>query len=216
MPDRKLTQLLMAAALCLGVGVAVYFWDQEAFLEWSAGLDPWVFFLVMTVAPAFGVPTSPFYILAGLSFGPLVGLGGGALAIAGNLLLVYGIGHSGLRTVIDQLLEGKKFQLPSDPPKRPIRYTVLVKFAPGLPAFLKNYILVLSKVPFWLYFTASFIFSFVYALLFYLLGDSIQDRETGQGLTVVALIVLVAGLAWYLQRRVRRRKSAENEAGLSA
>lgn len=198
------------------MGVALFFWDQEAFLQWSAGLDPWVFFLVMTVAPAFGVPTSPFYILAGISFGPLLGLGGGALAIAGNLLLVWVIGHSGLRSVIDHLLEGRKFQLPGEPPKRPIRYTILVKFTPGLPAFLKNYILVLSKVPFWLYFGASFLFSFVYALLFNLLGDSIQDRETGQGLTIVALIVLVAGLAWYLRHRVRQRKSAGSGAGLSA
>jgi hypothetical protein len=42
----------------------------------------------MTIAPTLGVPTSPFYILAGLSFEPWLGLGGGALAIAGNLLLV--------------------------------------------------------------------------------------------------------------------------------
>jgi hypothetical protein len=63
------------------------------------------------------------------------------------------------------MLEGRRFQLPAESPERPIRYTVFVKFAPGLPAFLKNYILVLSKIPFWLYFGASFIFSFAYYLI---------------------------------------------------
>lgn len=196
----------MLALFLLGAGTAIYFWDQDAFVAWKTNLNPWIFFLLMAVTPALGVPTSPFYVLAGVSFDPLLGLGGSAVAIAGNLVLVYALGHSGLRRIIDTLLEGREFQLPREAPKRPLQYTVLVKFAPGVPAFLKNYILVLSQIPFPLYFIASFVFSFAYALLFYVLGDSIEDRETGQGLTMLALIIGAATLTWYVRRRLNRKK----------
>lgn len=206
------SRLLSAVfAISAVAAAAVYFWDQAAFVEWKANLNPWTFFFLMTVAPAIGVPTSPFYIMAGLSFGPLLGLGGSALAIAGNLLIVYAIGRSGLRRFIDHLLRNREVQLPKEPPKRPLRYTVLVKFAPAVPAFLKNYILVLSHIPFPLYFGASFLFSFAYALMFYVLGDSIQDREPGQGLSILALILAAAGTAWYIRRRIKKRR-ARSEA----
>ncbi|TVP80623.1 MAG: hypothetical protein EA353_03405 [Puniceicoccaceae bacterium] len=208
MLDPKPRTYLTIILATLAVAAAIYFWDQAAFNEWKANLNPWAFFLLMTIAPAFGVPTSPFYILAGLSFGPLLGLGGGALAIAGNLLLVYVIGQSGIRKIVEKLLQGRELQLPAEAPRRPVRYTILVKFAPGVPAFLKNYVLVLSHIPFRLYFGASFLFSFAYALMFYLLGDSIQDRETGQGLTVLAVILLLAGLAWYVRRRLAKKRAA--------
>jgi uncharacterized membrane protein YdjX (TVP38/TMEM64 family) len=162
----------------------------------------------MAITPAFGVPTSPFYLVAGLTFGPLLGLGGGALAIAANLLLSYFIAKSALRHLLNRLLQNRKFQLPQAPPKRPIRYTVLIKFAPGVPAFLKNYILVLSHIPFALYFTASFIFSFAYAVLFYYLGDALEDREVGQGSALlIGLLVLIA-IGWYARRRLTASRRA--------
>ncbi len=199
----------IGALILVGVATAIYFWDQEAFLAWTENLNPWAFFLLMAITPAFGVPTSPFYILAGLSFGPLLGLGGSALAIAANLLLVYAIGHSGLRRVINKMLEGREFQLPQQAPRRPIRYTVLVKFAPGVPAFLKNYILVLSKISLPLYFGISFVFSFIYALMFYVLGGSIEEQQTGQGVSVLVALLILAAVGWYVRRRLIQKKNED-------
>ncbi|MFU8847511.1 MAG: TVP38/TMEM64 family protein [Opitutales bacterium] len=190
--------------LCLAGAAVALHWDQAAFEAWKADLNPWMFFLLMAVAPAFGVPASPFYLIAGLSFGALLGLGGSALAIAANLVLSYGIAKSTLRRLLDQLLANRKFQLPQNPPKRPIRYVVLIKLTPGLPTCLKNYALVLSQISFPSYFTISFLFSFGYALMFYYLGDALEDREVGQGGALVVGILLLGGIAWVIARRRKR------------
>ena len=49
-------------------------WDHQAFIAWreEAGVVP--FFLAMALLPALGVPITPFFIVAGATFGTYVGL----------------------------------------------------------------------------------------------------------------------------------------------
>lgn len=211
-----LRTLLGWGALLAVVAVVIMRWDQAAFEELTQNLSPFWFYVWMTVLPAFGVPTSPFYILAGVSFGTVTGMVGNALAIAGNLLLVYLLGQTGLRRLVQATLKNRRFQLPEEPPRRLWRYTLIVKFAPGVPAFLKNYILVLSRVPFRVYFAMSFALSYAYATAFFFLGDSLADQDFGRlGWWIDAIVVL--GLAFYGLRRYlqcRREEDRRRREGL--
>ena len=58
-------------------------WDHQAFIAWreEAGVVP--FFLAMALLPALGVPITPFFIVAGATFGTFVGLTGSAIARLG-------------------------------------------------------------------------------------------------------------------------------------
>src|SRR5262249_18355238 len=58
--------LVAAAAVAL---VAWSVWDREAMAAWKRQLAPFPFFVAMTVLPAFGLPLTPFLVLAGATFG---------------------------------------------------------------------------------------------------------------------------------------------------
>lgn len=201
--------LLGWGVLLAVVILVVMRWDQAAFETWKEGLSPFWFYVWMTVLPAFGVPTSPFYILAGASFGPVTGMVGNALAIAGNLGLVYLLGQTGLRGLVKASLRHRRFQLPEEPPRRLWRFTLIVKFAPGLPAFLKNYILVLSRVPFRIYFGLSFVLSYAYATAFFFLGDSLVDGDFGRLSWWLGALVLLALLLYAIRKYLLRRREED-------
>ncbi len=195
--------------LVLGLIAAIYLhWDNDGMIEALRATGPVPFFAGLAVLPAFGVPVTPFYVLAGVTFHPLVSLVGTIASIALNLVLSYFIAKSGLRRFLLALLRPTRFDLPKTPPKHPFRFTLMVKLAPGIPLFLKNYFLVLAGVPFGIYFWLSLPVAFAYAAAFLLLGDSFRDQDYGQTLVALAALgALVAVLAW-ARHRFEKRKAA--------
>src|SRR5690554_5176852 len=63
------------------------------------------FFLAMAVLPTVGFPVTPFYLLAGATFGVWLSLAGTALAQALNLILAYWMSRRYLRGVIEWLVK---------------------------------------------------------------------------------------------------------------
>lgn len=193
------------------VAVLYFHWDHGAVIETLEALGPLPFFVGLAVLPAFGVPTTPFYVLAGIAFHPVVALVGTVASIALNLGVSHLLGRSGLRRFILVLLRPTRFDLPKTPPKNPFRFTLMIKLAPGVPVFVKNYLLVLAGVPFAIYFWLSLPITFAYAAAFLLLGDSFRDQDFGQAIVALAALgALVAVLAWARHRLAKRK--AENGA----
>lgn len=106
-------------------------WDYAAFMAWKEEAGPLPFFAALAVLPAFGVPTTPFYVLAGILFGVVGGLAGSALSLVLNLLLCYWIAHSGLKGWLESLLRKTRYDLPTLEGGRAMRFALLVKLAPG-------------------------------------------------------------------------------------
>jgi uncharacterized membrane protein YdjX (TVP38/TMEM64 family) len=193
----------LGAAAVVGMVVVMWrVWDYEALIEWKrqAGMVP--FFLALAVLPAFGVPTTPFYLLAGATFGVGVSLAGSALSLGANLLLCYWIAHSALRPWLLRLLAGRGIRIPTLDRTRAFRFSLLVKLAPGAPTFVKTYLIALAGVPFAIYFVLSFVTTLAWGAGFIVLGESILDRNFSQaGFALGVLAALAVGLTWWVRRR---------------
>lgn len=188
------------ALLALGV-LLWHAWDHQAFIIWreEAGVLP--FFLAMALLPALGVPITPFFIVAGATFGTFVGLTGSAIALSANLLLCYWIARSGLRPWLARLLARTRYEVPDfEKDDGALRFALLVKLAPGVPIFIKHYLLGMAGVPFWIYFAVSGAITGLYAGAFVVLGDSLLEHDLGNGALALAGLAAVA-LAIYLWRR---------------
>jgi len=188
-------------------------YDHAAMLAWLHALRPLPYFAVMAVLPAIGIPTSPFYIVAGASFGIAVGLVGSWIALAVNAALCYWIARR-LRPLFERLLRRFKTELPdfSERDRGQLRFVLGVKIAPGAPAFVKQYGLGMSGISFGLYMTATMLISGVYAAAFVIAGESLLDHRLGRmSGAVVALAALIAAAIWY--RRRKRGASGQHPHG---
>ncbi len=198
---------VLGAATLLVLAVLIWnAWDHQAFIAWreEAGVVP--FFLAMALLPALGVPITPFFIVAGATFGTFVGLTGSVIALSANLLLCYWIARSGLRPWLTRLLARTRYDIPDfEEGKGALRFTLLVKLAPGVPIFIKHYLLGLAGVPFWIYFAVSGAITGLYAGAFVVLGDSLLEHDLGTSAMALAVLVVIALAIYLWRRRVGKR-----------
>ena len=179
-------------------------WDQEALLAWKAEATPWHFFTALAVLPVLGVPTTPFYVLAGVTFGGIIGVVGSVLSLIVNLLLCYWIGNSGLRPWLIKKLARRGRVLPTLEKGRVIKFTLLVKLAPGVPAFMKNYLIVLAGVPLPLFMGISTAVTLPYLTAFVIMGGLVEEHDWKHLVWVGAAVVGLVGIGWWARRRWSR------------
>ncbi len=187
-------------------------WDREAFMTALQDAPPVPFFLVMALLPVVGVPLTPLVIAAGATFGARIGVVGSLFALAVNLVLSYGIARSGLRPRLSRLFQRFDYELPNfdGQPQNALRFTLMVKFAPGVPAFVKNYGLGVAGVPFALYFASSMAITGVYSTLLVIVGESLFTHETNKILWVGGAVLL--GLLAISLWRKRSGKGSDSAA----
>jgi uncharacterized membrane protein YdjX (TVP38/TMEM64 family) len=179
--------------------------DAETLRAWTREAPPVPFFLAQALLPLIGVPSTPFFIMAGAAFGVPTALIGTLLGVALNLAMSHWIASSGLRPVLVSLLARGRYRLPEIGPGHGARFTLMVRLFPAMPAFMKNYLLCLAGVPFAVFFPISMVTSCLYAVSFVLLGESILKQD------LRLLVPAVAGLVifWLLSRLLVRRFMAQ-------
>jgi uncharacterized membrane protein YdjX (TVP38/TMEM64 family) len=179
-------------------------WDREDTMAQMRDAGPLPFFAATALLPAIGMPITPLFLVAGATFGVRLGLLGSGLALAVNLALCYWIARSGIRRWLTPLLHRFNYELPdlSQRDRRSVRFTLLMKLAPGVPAFVKNYALGAAGVPFPLYFGVSMLLTGTYCAALVLLGESLVERHLSHAIVAVAvLLVLALGFWWWRRRR---------------
>lgn len=206
-------QPLGIALSVIAVAAVGYFvwsaYDHQAVMAWLEGMRPLPFFAAMTILPALGVPTTWLYILAGASFGVPLGLVISLLALAANAALCFWLARKA-RPLFSRILRKLETELPdfTDKGKGALRLVLGVKLAPGVPAFVKNYSLGVSGVPFRMFFIATMLLTGVYAAAFVIVGSSLLEHEPNRTLiAVAALAALAAAVMWYRRRQYVRRSS---------
>jgi uncharacterized membrane protein YdjX (TVP38/TMEM64 family) len=179
------------------------------------GLVP--FFVAMAILPVVGFPVTPFYLLAGATFGIWLSLVGTALSQALNLVLAYWLARRYLSGLIKKLVKKAHYKIPTVAPKHFVNFTILVKITPGPPNFLKSFILGLARIPFWIFFIVSWPTTMGYAVGVIIFGDSLMDGDVRQamlgfGFMVVFLIGIKIVASYYSKRRGLREPVAGLEA----
>jgi len=208
------TAFLVAAV----AGLLWWAWSRSGVQDWMAEAPPLPFFAAMAVLPALGAPITPFFVLAGAAFGSRLGLAGSAAALAANLTLCHSLARGKLRPRIASLLARFGYTLPDFEVRREgrFRFTLLVKLAPGLPAFAKNYLLGVAGVPFALYFVVSMAITGAYGAALAVLGTAALHHDVGHGVTAAAVLVLAATGAWLWRRRAGSRAAEAIGSGTQA
>jgi uncharacterized membrane protein YdjX (TVP38/TMEM64 family) len=185
-------------------------WDRDAMEAWKLEAGPLPFFGSMALLPAIGLPITPFFVLAGATFGVGPGLLGSGAALGLNLALCYAIARSGLRSRLEAVLRRFEYELPDfeQAEKGALRFTLFVKLTPGAPAFAKNYLLGLTGVPFWLYFGSSMVLTGGYGALCIVLGVSLFEHDVRHLMLAVAVAVALGLGFWWWSRRSARARQA--------
>lgn len=202
---------VLGASALLGLAALIWHaWDHQAFIAWreEAGVLP--FFLAMAILPALGVPITPFFIVAGATFGVPIGLAGSAIALSANLVLCYWIARSGLRPWLARLLARTRYRIPDfQQGEGALRFALLVKLAPGVPVFIKHYLLGMAGVPFAIYFGVSALITGLYGGAFVVLGESLLEHDVGGSAAALVVLGVVAVAIYLWRRRIASRQSDE-------
>jgi uncharacterized membrane protein YdjX (TVP38/TMEM64 family) len=196
----------MAAGVIIVALVVRSVWDQQALMAWVGRASPIQFFTMMALLPAVGLPITPFFVLAGATFGAKIGVLGSLVALAANLTGCYWIAQR-IRPRVESLLRRYQYRLPEGAKKHPARTVVAVKLAPVVPAFVKSYALGLSGVPFGIYLGLSMLITGAWAVPLVVLGESLLKHETTRALWAVVAVAALALILW-LRRREGGLKTA--------
>ena len=194
------------AALVVGLGYLLFaIWDRDVLVRWMNDASPVPFFLAMAVLPAIGVPTTPFMVVAGATFGIWIGLIGSIAAFAINLCIGYAIAQSALRPRLEAVFRRFDYKVPSfaGGGRTAWRFAMAIKLTPALPTFAKMYVLAITTVPFPIYFGVSLAISSLFAVAWIVLGDSLLAHDVDHAtVAVIAIVALVIGaVTWWRHAR---------------
>ncbi len=171
---------------------------------------PAVFFLLLAVLPAFGVPVSLFYLVSAV-YGIGFSLISTAAALAANLVLIYWLGVGVFHPFIERLIRRTRYSVPRVSPSNYSKITLMVRITPGLPYFIQGYLLAMGGIPFGIYFIISWVVQMCYATAIIILGKSAFQGESGMAVLGICLflVLVIAG-------KIIRDRYANNDRNNSA
>ena len=188
---RSVVNIIVATVLLL-VGIWGYVhYDQPLAGLWhflEHRVNPLLFITLMLILPIFGIPLTPFLVLAGVKFGLVAGLLLSAAVMLGHMVVVYYLVHSFLRKWVIGLLHRLHIAVPEQQGSPRWRPATIFMLIPGLPYAVKNNLLALSPMPFAPYLLINWTTQFSLSLPFILFGGAVVEMN-------YTLLAGAAGLA---------------------
>ncbi|OIO60766.1 MAG: hypothetical protein COZ46_01970 [Verrucomicrobia bacterium CG_4_10_14_3_um_filter_43_23] len=213
----------LTAALVITAGIILYYFfgadldPVRAIEQFSrhlsalAKLHPAYLILAITIAPAVGIPVSPLYILSGIAYGTQAGIIYSTIGVALNIALTYWVARRFLNKFIQRLLTRFNYKVPEVPKKHHWKMVVAVRIMPGVPLPVQNYILGLTAIPFWTYFTFSWIIQFLWVIGYVVTAGSIFKGHMKLALFGIAFMIGVAVILQLVRKRYVKLKKAQIE-----
>src|SRR5690606_37417341 len=156
---------------------------------------------LMAVLPVAGFPIAVVYLVAGARFGPLLRGGVVAAVTAFHLLATYAVARSFLRGPIERFVQRRHRKLPEIPPDEHAAVALIVGLVPGVPYFVRNYLLALSGLRLRTYFWVCLPIYVARSFVAILLGDLGGDPSRRGLIILVAVDVLkvaiCGGVIWW-------------------
>ncbi len=218
----RITRAILALVLIAGIVSAFLYRDQlniatlDEAIQAAGLLGPIVFMTVYAIATVLFLPGSILTLAGGALFGPIAGTFynltgatiGAALAflVARYIASDWVIRKAGDKT--KQLIEGVE--------NEGWRFVAFTRLVPLFPFFILNYALGLTRIRFWHYVMATYVFMLPGALAFTYLGYAGRELATGGEDMVQKILLALAMLATliFLPRFIKRlRKSPDTHPG---
>lgn len=212
LPLNRRRWFLGALGLVLLAGAVAFVIRSE--FDWRAipramnTLPTMIILSLVTVLPLAGFPISMVYLLLGVRFGPVLGLGvvGGITAV--HLLGTHWITRSFLRRPLRLFIARRRHRVPEVPSGENGAIALMIMLAPAVPYFVRNYVLALSGIPLGIYFPVALPIHVLRSYVVLFLGD-FGSSPSRAGLVFIGLFLTVqlticAGVAWWLRKRHKR------------
>lgn len=218
----RLILISIVGAFAVAGGLGVIFFQEEMVglleivKEWlEAGLafveeekpHPFIYFTVAGLLTAFGCPISPLYFAGAAIYGKTDSLIYAPWCASLTIAVGYWANLTIARPVVKWLLARAGYTIPTISPDNYLRFTILCRITPGMPATIQNTILALGGVPFGKYFIGSFPIMMAWVIAFILLGESMMEGNAGLAITAVLLIVFLALALRILRSRLDKPSS---------
>ena len=203
------------ALLALGIG-ALWFiagdYDWQAIPRALDKLNTVALLALTSTLPIAGFPISMVYLLIGARFGPEVGLAIVTGITSLHLLGTHWIARSFLRGPLTRLVERRKHHVPEVPKGENGAIALMVMLAPGVPYFVRNYVLALSGIPLRIYFAIALPIHVVRSYVALFIGD-FDSQPSGRawlflGIFYGTKLAIFAVVAWWLRARHKRMAAA--------
>ena len=206
---------IAAALILLAVGVGIYLNYQYGWLKnlhLHIATYHWlIVFLIVATLPIFGFSIVICGMVVGSKFGNGWGVAVMVLATVIHLLGSHWIGTSFLRKRIEAFITRKKYKLPHVPEGENASVSLMTAIIPGLPYFVRNYLLALSGIPLRIYFWVCLPIYVLRSMLAIFAADFSADLTSKKFLLLATVFVLKVSICAYIFKRLRDKSSSRSK-----
>lgn len=200
--------LLLMAALVAAFMYREHFSAQalEAFIDKSGVWAPLVFILIYIVATVLFIPGAAITLLGGVLFGPWLGTLYNLMGATIGAAVAFLISRYLASDWVAAKAAGRAKSLIDGVEQEGWRFIAFVRLVPLFPFNLLNYMLGLTRINFWLYLMASFVFMVPGGFAYTYLGYAGKEALTGgddliqKALLALGLLAAVSFLPGFVKR----------------
>ena len=190
--------------------------DWASLRQSLQAMDPGPLLALACLLPLFGFSIGVIYLVVGAVFGGWLGLAvaGGATAV--HLLGSHWIARSFLRAPVQRFFQRRQHRLPDLPEGEEWAVALMTALVPGLPYFVRNYLLALSGIPLRTYFWICWPVYVIRSSLVIFLGDLSGGFSAQRVAVLGTVLVIKVAVCGYLIHRLRARHKARHGARVGA
>jgi len=176
--------------------------EKERLRQFIAGYGVWgplIYLTVWTLAPPLSLPGLPITLAGGLLFGPFWGVVYTIIGATLGAALAFLMARYLARDWVEAKLAGTKLMvLDEKVSQEGWKAVAFVRLIPIFPYFLVNFAFGLTRIPFWSFTAATFVFMLPLTIAFVYFSSNILDLFQGKvskelllGVVLVALVALI-------------------------
>lgn len=206
---------LLLAGLILWSGLGPS--DLLAGIEWTVDFladHPVLLFLGIALLPAIGFPVSILCVVGGAVFGRehgiLIGAGICVLGVWVNVIWMYFLSAYPMREIVSRMLAYLGYTIPVLSNKQGFRLTLVIRFTPGVPLMIQNYLLGVVRIPFKNYWPISLFQQGLYCGAIAITGGSLLEGNSAYVIAAIGFLVVV-GVALQIVREKMKKQGLKSE-----
>ena len=166
---------------------------------------PVLVYLSILIVGGLPLPLSPFLILAGALFSKRYGIPTALVlcysAMVLNMIWTYFLSAYPMRKVFEKILAMFSSKFPEIPDEHKSKIAIIIRLTPGIPFFLQNYFLGVSRVPFGKYIVISMGIQAMYTTAFVVGGGAIFEGKAGLGIAAICIFIIIGIVVQWLRKR---------------